>query len=494
MEHKSSYRQILKATSIFGGVQFILIIISLIKSKIIALTIGAAGLGTIGLLMSSSSFISSITNFSLGTTGIKEISNDIISNSNKPSKSVNLINNLSTITGLFGTIVMILFSSVISNYTFGNNNFTIIFITISISLFFNQLTIAKNTLIQSTRNISYLAKSNLISNAIALFFSSIIYLYIGINGIAPALVFSSIITYLFACFYANKIEIERTKMTFFDSLVEGKLLLFTGLIISFSSLLTTAVPFLVNAFINKSGGLEDVGLYTAGFAILNGYVGLIFTAMATDFYPRLSNTSNDNNKTIELINHQAEIAIIILTPILLFFILFNNSIIQFLYSTKFLLIEKMMIFATLGVFLKGSSWSIGFIFLAKGHTKSFFWNELISSIYSFILSIYAYKYYGLNGLGIAFSLTYLFHFIQIYIAARVKYLFHFNKQFIKLFIVNSLFLLLIYFVKFLLQTKEQLILGILVIISALAFAIFELDKKIELVYFFKNKINRFWEK
>ena len=153
-----------------------------------------------------------------------------------------------------------------------------------------------------------------------------------------------------------------------------------------------------------------------------------------------------------------------------------------------------MIFATLGVFLKGSSWSIGFIFLAKGHTKSFFWNELISSIYSFILSIYAYKYYGLNGLGIAFSLTYLFHFIQIYIAARVKYLFHFNKQFIKLFIVNSLFLLLIYFVKFLLQTKEQLILGILVIISALAFAIFELDKKIELVYFFKNKINRFWEK
>ena len=48
-----SYRQILKATSLFGGVQVFSIIISVIRSKAIAVWLGPLGVGIIGLLTNS---------------------------------------------------------------------------------------------------------------------------------------------------------------------------------------------------------------------------------------------------------------------------------------------------------------------------------------------------------------------------------------------------------------------------------------------------------
>ena len=44
-QSKESYKQILKATSVFGGVQIFKIVIDLLKSKIIALFLGPEGVG-----------------------------------------------------------------------------------------------------------------------------------------------------------------------------------------------------------------------------------------------------------------------------------------------------------------------------------------------------------------------------------------------------------------------------------------------------------------
>ena len=53
---------------------------------------------------------------------------------------------------------------------------------------------------------------------------------------------------------------------------------------------------MLSAFISKTGSLSDVGLYNAGLAIVDGYVGMVFTAMATDYFPRLSGVIGDDSK------------------------------------------------------------------------------------------------------------------------------------------------------------------------------------------------------
>ena len=72
-EEQSSYRQIMKATSIFGGVQVYNIIISVIRSKFIAVLLGPTGMGISGLLTSTTGLIGNITNLGLSTSAVKNV-------------------------------------------------------------------------------------------------------------------------------------------------------------------------------------------------------------------------------------------------------------------------------------------------------------------------------------------------------------------------------------------------------------------------------------
>jgi len=72
-EQQASYRQIMKATSIFGGVQVFKILIAIIRSKFIAILLGPQGMGIMGLLTASTSFIASLTSFGLGTSAVKNV-------------------------------------------------------------------------------------------------------------------------------------------------------------------------------------------------------------------------------------------------------------------------------------------------------------------------------------------------------------------------------------------------------------------------------------
>ena len=48
-----------------------------------------------------------------------------------------------------------------------------------------------------------------------------------------------------------------------------------------------------------------MGLYTAGFLILNSYVGIIFNAMGTDYFPRLAAISEEIIKIRKAVFEQA---------------------------------------------------------------------------------------------------------------------------------------------------------------------------------------------
>ena len=73
-EHQSTYRQITKATTLFGGVQAFQIIITIVKSKLVAILLGPTGMGIVGLLTSTTGLITGLTNFGLGTSAVKDIS------------------------------------------------------------------------------------------------------------------------------------------------------------------------------------------------------------------------------------------------------------------------------------------------------------------------------------------------------------------------------------------------------------------------------------
>jgi len=232
-------------------------------------------------------------------------------------------------------------------------------------------------------------------------------------------------------------------------------------------------------------------LYAAGFAIINGYVGLIFTAMGTDYYPRLSAVAHSNELCKQTINQQAEIALLVLAPILMVFLVFIQWIVIILYSNKFIAIDAMIHWAALGMLFKAASWSIAFILLAKGASKIFFWNELITNIYMLCLNILGYHFMGLTGLGISFMVGYLLYLVQVFFISKIKYQFSFDKDFIHIFTIQSLLALSCFVLVKFIENPYSLIIGLMLIIISAWYSYIELDRRLGLKAIMSSLINKY---
>lgn len=480
-EEKVSYREIMKATSLFGGVQVFNIIVALIKSKIIAVFLGPAGMGIFGLLTSTTGLVSSLTNFGLGTSAIRDIAAvNESGEQNRINKVVTVFRYLLWITGLLGAIITFIFSPWLSQFTFGNKEYTLAFMWLACSLLFNQLAIGNNVLMQGMRKLQYLAKANMMGSFIGLVISAPLYFYYGVDGIVPAIILTSLFLLGITWYFARKIKIEHTEATLTETILEGQEMLKMGFMLSLSGLITTGASYIVRVFISNTGSLEDVGLYNVGFAIISTYVGLVFTALSTDYYPRLSSVAQNNQKGTLLINQQAEIALLILAPILTVFLIFINWAVIVLYSSEFTAVNGMIQWAALGMYCKAASWSISFILLAKGASKLFFWNELVVNIYMLGLNLLGYHFYGLNGLGISYLISYILYFLQVFFLAKYKYEFNFSLEFYKIFSYQLTLVIICFAITMYVSSTIAYILGLPFILISVWYSFRELDKRMDL--------------
>jgi O-antigen/teichoic acid export membrane protein len=486
--NQTSYRSIMKATSLFGGVQVFNIIIAILRSKIIAILLGPAGLGIVGLLNSTTGFVSLLTNFGLGTSAIRDIAAANESgDEHRISKIVTVFRRLVWITGLLGAVITFVSSSWLSQLTFGNKDYTVAFMWLSCSLLFSQLTSGQKVLLQGMRKLKYLAKANMLGSLIGLLISAPLYYYYRVDGIVPAIVLTAIFLLGITWYFGKKIKIERTAVTAKETIFEGKGMLKMGFMLSLSGLISTGASYIVRIFISNTGGVEDVGLYSAGFAVIGTYVGMVFTAMGTDYYPRLSGVSKDNKKANLLINQQAEIAVLILAPILTVFLIFINWAVIILYSTKFTPVNGLIQWAALGMYFKAVSWAIGFIFLAKGASKLFFWSELVASSYMLLFNILGYKYFGLTGMGFSFLISYILVLIQVYFIAKIKYEFSFSSEFYKIFGIQLLLGITCFAITMFVSSFLAYIIGLPFILISTWYSFKELDKRMDL----KGVINNY---
>ncbi|HJV77734.1 MAG TPA: oligosaccharide flippase family protein, partial [Paludibacter sp.] len=443
----------MKATSLFGGVQVFQIIIQVIRSKFVAVLLGPAGMGIAGLLTSTLGLISGLTNFGLGTSAVKDIAEaHATENGARIATVIIVLRRLVWVTGTLGTVIVLVLSPLLSQLTFGNKEYTLAFVWISITLLFNQLTSGQLVLLQGMRKLQYLAQANLYGSVLGLVVTVPLYYKLGIDGIVPGIIITSIMSLLISRFFSKKIAVVPIKVSRIRTIAVSKNMLTMGFMISLSGFITLGASYLVQIFINRKGSATDVGLYNAGFVIINTYVGLIFTAMGTDYYPRLSAVAHNNELSTQSINQQAEIALLILAPILIVFLVFINWAIILLYSTKFIAVNSMIYWAALGMFFKATSWAIAFLFLAKGTSKLFFLNELSGNIYILILNVLGYYYLGLTGLGISFMVGYLVYLVQVFVIAKLKFEFSFDKAFVRIFIIQiTLAISCFLAVKFLIQ-------------------------------------------
>jgi O-antigen/teichoic acid export membrane protein len=490
-ESQSSYRQIFKATSIFGGVQVFNILIGIVRVKFVAVLLGAAGVGIIGLLNAPLSLIISITGLGIAFSAIRDVSEAHgTCDQNRIAIAIKTLRRWSLFTGLLGAVVTITFAPLLSQWTFGNRAYSWAFVWLSITLLLQAISKGQSAILQGTRRLKDLAKAGAIGSALGLLISIPFYYWFGIKGIVPAMIVTAVTGLFLSWYFSHRVVIENVELTFKETYASGLGMAKLGIFMTIAGFLASFSTFVLNAFISRNGGIEQVGLYNAGWGVIGQYTGIIFAAMATDYFPRLSSIQTDNDKVKELVRQQGETALLIMTPLLTLLIITMPLVVRILYTPAFLPIVMFANLTVLGMQFKTVTWAMGYVYLAKGNGQLFLSYEVITGIMVLLMNLLLYKFYGLNGLGISYIITYMLGMIFSYFVLKWKYHFSLpNKFFRKLFITNG-FIILSFLTIFISGTAYRYLAGIIICVLAILFSLFKLNELMDLKSYISNKLKR----
>ena len=490
-KQNSDYTNILKSTSLFGAVQLFNIFISIVRSKVIALWIGPTGMGIIGLLTSALKVVGEITRLGLDTTAVREIA---VSNNqndhNEASLIVATIRKVVWFTGLLGVVATVILSPLLSYLAFDNYEYTIAFIWVSLSLLFNQLSSGQLALLQGFRKLKLLAKANLLGNFLALLISLPLYYIFRLDAIVPVIIISSFAALIVSWFYSNKLKFKSVKLTNKEAFKKAKNMMSLGFMLSLRGTITLVAAYVFQLYLSHIGGVDEVGFYVAGFMIINSYVGMVFNAMQTDYFPKLSAIIDSEGKVNTTVSQQSVIGILIIGPLIVGFLSFLPIIVELLYSKAFLVITSFISWAILGILFKTLSWSMGYVILAKGDSKLFIKTALFFNTLMLALNILGYYFYGLEGLGISFLIYYIGHFIGMKMVTKRNYNLKLSGELGPIFTVLTCLALATFLVTYLDALLYRYILCAVLIGLSIMYSYTQLNKRIDLRHMISRFFNR----
>lgn len=459
---------VLKAMLIIGAAQGINLLVSIMRTKVIALLMGPSGIGLLGVLNNLVSMSSQLAGLGIGTSGVREIAaNEQDTRRNRQVASVLLYASL--FQGLVALIVMLYFRIEISLYMFGDSNYQILVAAGAISVCISLLASAQLAILQGLRCIPELGKTA-VYGALFSTLAGLPAVYIwGDMGLGVFVVVQPLITALVSFFYLRGKAFPEVIVPNFSQFKDGWIpMVRLGLAFMLSGVLTSVSLLILRTHIVQFDGIEVSGQFSASWSISIIYVGFLLNSMSADYFPRLTEVIGDEKKSVELINNQIQLILALAGPIVLVLIAFPHEIIHLMYSPSFTLAGDLLKWQALGNVLKLVCWALGFAIAALGRGRLFFIVEM--QFNAFLLGIYISlrSELGVMAVGPAFALTYAFHFA--FLMFLVRRILNFQFDYLSLVLLSTLSIGSV--VSFLAVEWMSLAGQIFVVVGALIFGIF----------------------
>ena len=463
----NSYKSILKYTGLFGGVQVINILVSLVRNKLVAVILGTNGFGFISLLNSTIKLLSDSTNFGISFSAVRQISDYYEQEDDEKVRHyIKVIRSWSLLTACFGAFLCVVLAPLLNEWTFNWGNHTRHFMLLSFVVFFTAITGGELAILKGTRRLKALAQISVINVVLALVISIPLLYVWGQKGIVPSLnIVALAACVVTVCYSYRYYPIKRGREKFF---ADGMEMIKIGIFFTLAGIGGSCAEMVIRTYLNNIANLDVVGLYNAGFMICVTYAGMVFAAMETDYFPRLSASYHDNKQMNRTINHQIEVSLLIVGPMLVALIIALPVLIPILFSGKFDAVVPMAQVAILAMFFHAVDLPIEYLPLAKGDSVTYLIVEIIYDVCFVLMIIYGYQLWGLVGTGIALTAAHLLNCVAVVIYYSWRYKVRISQRVIYIFSILSLMGALAYSFTLLLDGWHYWVLGSMVfVISAL---------------------------
>ena len=415
----SSYGSILRSTSVIAAASVVSVVMSVIRQKVLAVLLGPAGIGLFGLFNVISDLAVSLAGMGVQSSGVRQVAvASSTGDQQRVARIARVLNLTSWILGSLGALVLIAFAGPIGGLAFHLEARTSGVMLVGLAVLVRIVAGAPLAMVQGCRRIADLARVTIIGAVLNTLVAIPLVYLLGEDGIVPSIIAVALTSWATAHWYARKIKLPRIDLTFSSYSAEVRLLLKLGLAFMASNFLTAAAAFLIRILIVQQNGVDAAGNYQAAWALGGIYVGFILQSMGTDFYPRLSAVAHDNDACNRMVNEQARVSILLAGPGLLATLALSPLVILVFYSSHFADAVPLLRWLCIGMLLRVVAWPMGFIVLAKGDQKVFFWTEVAAAVVHVGLAWLLLGTVGLVGAGAAFVGLYAWHGLLIYFIVR----------------------------------------------------------------------------
>lgn len=478
----NSYKNLIKSTAIFGSTQIMQVIITIIRSKLIAIILGPTGMGTYFIFQSISSTIGQISSLGINQSAIRNIS-QAHQHRIKENNVIITFYSLVWLTSIIGFLITLIGAPYISAFAFGTYKEMGWILLLSFGILFNGLSQGKITILQGTRQLKKLSKVSLYSTICSLIISIPLYYYNKANGIVPSIIIGMIITYFITSLNSPKIKFNTIKTHFFTNIKNGLPIIKLGLSLMVSGCILTLNSLILNVFINNYGNLNDVGYFQSAFNIINQCLAIVIAVLAADYYPKISAIHTKTDELSNVIKQQIELTTLIITPISIGLIIFANYIIRILLSSSFTEVISILQWMSIALIFRCLWIIMSYIILAKGSQYLFlFFDGIIGNGVSLLMNIAAYSIWGINAIGISFAISSIMCTSVIILSVCKKYNLKIkNIKFI--FLETALIVLSFYF-----TSISSFYISIVLFIISLFISFYILNKRTLFLYSIKKRI------
>ena len=406
-------RMAMKAMGLFGGVQVMGILCSIIRTKLVAMWIGPVGIGLFGLFNNALEMISTGTNLGIRSSSVKDISQTMVMRDHGlVARMVAVVRRWSLWLGLAGALLTLSLAPLLSQVTFGDTTHIWGFVALSAAVLLQALTNGEYAVLQGTARLKRLASVTLWGTIVGLAVSIPMFYLLRERSILPSIIAYAAALAAFAWLFRNRdyppVDVSRREA--FDM---GKGFVKLGIYMTLGNFATILASYAFNAWLNVNAGTEQVGFYQAGYTLINKYTGLILTALGMEYYPRLAKVADSRIRLRAFVSQEINVAIAVMAPVVALFILLREVIVWLLYTPEFNVILTFVSWGMIGTVLRTLSWCLAFTILAKGDGKTYLWTEAASAVINLVLNILFYRMWGLTGLGIAFLVSYVLYTLII---------------------------------------------------------------------------------
>lgn len=407
-QRDDSYGHVLKYTSVFGGVQGLNILVSLVRNKIVAMLLGPEGMGLASLFQTTVNFISQSTNLGVSFSAVRNVSE--LFDTGDEARIVHFIKVVrawSLLTGLVGMLLCILIGPMLSNLTFSWGNHTLHFVLLSPLVALLAVTGGETAILKGARQLKSLAVIQVYGMLSALVIAIPIYYFFGQSGIVPVMVLMGLTMLLLTI--QRSYRLYPLHLTGAKGILgEGMGMVRLGVAFTLAGVLGSGAEFIIRTYLNNVADLKTVGLYNTGYILTMTYAGLVFSAMETDFFPRLSAVNSQWQNCNDIINKQIEVSLLLISPMLVAAQFAIPFVIPILFTTKFMPVVDMVRILLLAIYLRAIKLPISYLPLAKGDSLSYLFLEAVYDILVVLLVIWGYSHWQLLGTGVAITISAVF--------------------------------------------------------------------------------------